>query len=75
MSHRATGHGIYEAGTTTTWTVVQVADLRLWAMSTEEDRIEAFLVRSGLVAQSVDVLRPDYPRWIRHLRSKGVTHI
>jgi hypothetical protein len=37
--------------------------------------IEAFAVRSGLVASSVDALRPEFPRWISYMRSQGVDSI
>jgi hypothetical protein len=38
----------------------------------DEERIEQFQLLSGLAAQSVAGLRPDFPRWIRRLHSKGL---
>jgi hypothetical protein len=37
--------------------------------------IEGFLVNSGFAAQSLDAVRPDLPRWLRHLQERGVTDI
>jgi hypothetical protein len=42
---------------------------------TDEVRIEAFAIRSGLVAQSLDALRPSFPRWVGRLQALGVTNI
>jgi hypothetical protein len=42
---------------------------------TDEDRIEFFAIRSGLVAQSLDALRPKFHRWVRRLHALGVTDI
>jgi hypothetical protein len=42
---------------------------------TDEQRIEQYLVRSGLSPQSVEALRPDFPRWIRRLRERGVDQV
>ena len=42
---------------------------------TDEERIEQFLVNSGFAPQSLDTVRPDFPRWLDHLRRRGVTHI
>ena len=42
---------------------------------TDAERIEAYLLNSGLVGQSLDAIRPDLPRWLDHLRERGVTHI
>jgi hypothetical protein len=39
-----------------------------------EDIVE-YLRRSGWVQQSVEAVRPDLPRWERHLRSRGVNAI
>jgi hypothetical protein len=39
------------------------------------DEIVDYLRRSGWVAQSVDAVLPDLPRWLRRLRSRGVTSI
>jgi hypothetical protein len=41
---------------------------------TDEELVEAYAVKSGLAPQSIDALRPDFPRWVRRLRSEGVTH-
>jgi hypothetical protein len=40
-----------------------------------QDDIVNYLRRSGLAHQSVEAVRPDLPRWERHLRSRGVTVI
>jgi hypothetical protein len=42
---------------------------------TDAERIEAFLINSGFTPQSLDTVRPDFPRWLTHLRNRGVTHI
>lgn len=42
---------------------------------TDEERIEKYLINSGLAVQSIEVLRPDFPRWIRRLREQGVDQI
>ena len=42
---------------------------------TDAERIEAYLINSGLAEQSLDAVRPDFPRWLDHLRERGVTHI
>jgi hypothetical protein len=42
---------------------------------TDTERIEAFLLNSGLVGRSLDAIRPDLPRWLDYLRARGVTHI
>lgn len=42
---------------------------------TDEERIEQFLLNSGLVAQSVEALRPRFPRWARYLHEQGVKEI
>ena len=42
---------------------------------TDAERIEAYLIKSGLVEQSLDAVRPDFPRWLDHLRERGVSHI
>jgi hypothetical protein len=39
------------------------------------ERLEAFAVRSGLAPQSVDAIRPDFPRWVSYMREHGVTEI
>jgi hypothetical protein len=40
-----------------------------------DDDIERWLYCSGLVAPSVDSLRPDFPRWRQQLLARGVTRI
>ena len=42
---------------------------------TNEYRIAASAIRSGLAPQSVEALRPEFPRWIRHLCRNGVVEI
>jgi len=42
---------------------------------TDEDRIERYLLNCGLVAKSLSAVRSDLPRWVRHLRQRGVTDI
>lgn len=42
---------------------------------TDVGAVEAFLLRSGWVAQSVDAVRPELPRWVLYLRKKGVTQV
>jgi hypothetical protein len=42
---------------------------------TDEERIEQFLLNSGLVAQSVEALRPKFARWARYLHEQGVEEI
>jgi hypothetical protein len=42
---------------------------------TDVEAIESYLVHSGLAPPSVDELRPELPRWVRHLRERGVTEI
>jgi hypothetical protein len=42
---------------------------------TDVEAIESYLVHSGLAPPSVDALRPEFPRWARHLRERGVTEI
>jgi hypothetical protein len=37
--------------------------------------IDRYCRQSGLVAQSLDVVRPDFGRWVRELRRRGVTSI
>jgi len=39
------------------------------------DDIIWYLRRSGWVPQSVEAVRPDLPRWVRRLRSRGVTAV
>jgi hypothetical protein len=39
------------------------------------ERIQAFLLNSGLVGQSLDAMRPDLPRWVDYLHERGVGHI
>jgi hypothetical protein len=38
-------------------------------------RIEWFLLNSGFGVEDLDAVRPDLPRWLRHLQERGVTHI
>ena len=38
----------------------------------DEERLERFAVLSGLAAQSVDALRPDFPRMLRYMREQGI---
>jgi hypothetical protein len=42
---------------------------------TDVQCIESFAYRSGLVYQSVEALRPEFPRWVRYLRQHGVRQI
>jgi hypothetical protein len=42
---------------------------------TDVECIESYVIRSGLAAQSVEVLRPEFPRWAEYLRAKGVDQI
>jgi hypothetical protein len=42
---------------------------------TDAERIESFLLNSGLVGQSLDAIRPDLPRWLDYLHRRGVTNI
>ena len=44
------------------------------AEMSDED-IEHWLYLSGLMAPSVEALRPDFPRWRRYLGERGVTEI
>jgi hypothetical protein len=39
------------------------------------DRVEYFAIMSGLAPQSVDAIRPDFPRWVRYMKGNGVTEI
>ena len=39
------------------------------------EEIVRFLSRSGWSQQEVALVRPDLPRWERHLRSRGITVI
>jgi hypothetical protein len=39
------------------------------------DRLEHFAIMSGLAPQSVDAIRPDFPRWVRYMKENGVTEI
>jgi hypothetical protein len=39
------------------------------------ERLEHFAIMSGLAQQSVDEIRPDFPRWVRYMRDNGVTEI
>lgn len=39
---------------------------------TDEDRIERFLVNSGLTAQSIEAIRPKLSRWARYLHEQGI---
>lgn len=39
------------------------------------DDIRRWLLRSGFVAQSLDAVEKDLPRWERYLRERGVTRI
>ena len=39
------------------------------------ERLEHFAIMSGLAPQSVDVIRPDLPRWVRYMKENGVTEI
>ena len=38
-------------------------------------RLEHFAIMSGLAPQSVDAIRPDFPRWVRYMKKNGVTDI
>jgi hypothetical protein len=38
-------------------------------------RLEQYLRMSGFTEPSLVQLRPDLPRWVRHLRARGVTSI
>jgi len=40
-----------------------------------DEDIEHWLYLSGLMAPSVEALRPDFPRWRRYLGERGVTEI
>jgi hypothetical protein len=42
---------------------------------TDEERIESFLVNSGLAPQSIEAVRARFPRWARRLRAEGVEEI
>jgi hypothetical protein len=42
---------------------------------TDVESVESYAVFSGLAAQSVEALRPKFPRWARYLRDHGVTRI
>jgi hypothetical protein len=39
------------------------------------ERLERFAIMSGLAPQSVDAIRPDFPRWVRYMREHSVTEI
>jgi hypothetical protein len=39
------------------------------------ERLEHFAIMSGLAPQSVDAIRPDFPRWVRYMKENGVTEI
>jgi hypothetical protein len=39
------------------------------------ERLEHFAIMSGLAPQSVDAIRPDFPRWVRYMKEKGVTEV
>jgi len=39
------------------------------------ERLEHFAMMSGLAPQSVDAIRPDFPRWVRYMKENGVTEI
>ena len=39
------------------------------------ERLEHFAIMSGLGPQSVDAIRPDFPRWVRYMKKNGVTEI
>jgi hypothetical protein len=41
---------------------------------TDEEAIESYL-RPFLAAQSIEVLRQDFPRWARRLHAKGIHQI
>ena len=41
----------------------------------DAERIEHFAIMSGLAPQSVNVIRPDLPRWVRYMKGNGVTEI
>jgi hypothetical protein len=43
--------------------------------TTDIERLERFAVMSGLAPQSVDAIRPDFPRWVRYMRQHGVNEI
>jgi hypothetical protein len=42
---------------------------------TAVERIESFLIHSGLSGPSLDALRPDFPRWLRRLQAMGIAGI
>jgi hypothetical protein len=52
-----------------------LSDSRNIARMTDVEAIKAWLLRSGWVAQSVDAVMEELPRWVQYLRSKGVTQI
>jgi hypothetical protein len=39
------------------------------------ERLERFAIMSGLAPQSVDAIRPDFPRWVRYMKQNGVPEI
>jgi hypothetical protein len=56
---------------------VRHAGIRPVASMTVNDveRLEHFAIMSGLAPQSVDAIRPDFPRWVRYMKENGVTEI
>ncbi len=59
--------------------VISVAMLGAWLVPSvavnDVERLERFAIMSGLAPQSVDAIRPDFPRWVGHMREHGVTQI
>ena len=41
----------------------------------DAERLEHFAIMSGLAPQSVDAIRPDFPRWAWYVKENGVTEI
>jgi hypothetical protein len=39
------------------------------------ERLEHFAIMSGLGSQSVDAIRPEFPRWVRYMKKNGVAEI
>jgi hypothetical protein len=42
---------------------------------TDLDRIARFAAMSGLATQSIDAIRPRFPRWVRKMNEAGITRI